>query len=80
MDFAAATGVVAYDNEYGTVLEAVEGSRKDSYVVVRGVADYEDGTGRRGWAPYAALCAAGYVKAVVCAMPASRRSSGYYRY
>ncbi|KAK4291668.1 hypothetical protein Pmani_035518 [Petrolisthes manimaculis] len=67
-DFATQLGVVAYDQEFDTVVESIYGNRKDQYVFIRGVCDYENGTRHREWQPYASLAAAGFMKAVICGM------------
>lgn len=43
----------------------VYGNRKDNYLVLRGIADYRDGTKRKDWQAYSALAAAAFMKAVV---------------
>ena len=78
-DFARKFGVMAYDTELDACLDAVTGSRKDSFVVIRGISDYQDGSKSKEWQPYASLVAAAYMKALVTAMPTSNRRSGYYR-
>lgn len=40
-ELAAQLGILAYDSEYDTVLESVIGNRRDSFVVIRGIADYK---------------------------------------
>lgn len=40
-DFATQLGVVAYDQEFDTVVESIYGNRKDQYVFIRGICDYE---------------------------------------
>ncbi len=70
--FAASTGVIAYDGGYQAVYDALEGSRKSSYMAVRGVADYTDGTVNKDWQPYAALCAAAYTRALIQGLPAGK--------
>jgi len=73
--------VRAFDAGFQAVLESVEGNRKDSLLLVRGVCDYDDGTSadkatsrrrsdtghtsERDWRPYAALAAAGVMKCIV---------------
>ena len=78
-DFARKFGVMAYDTELDACLDAVTGSRKDSFVVIRGISDYQDGSKSKEWQLYASLVAAAYMKALVTAMPTSYRRSGYYR-
>ena len=70
-------GILAFDCELDSVIESIYGNRKDSYMLIRGIADYKDGTtgsatrGTRGgsggkdWQQYAALMAAAVLKAVV---------------
>ena len=64
--------VKAFDPGFQAVLESVEGNRKDSFILVRGICDYDDGTSadktRRGdvdWRPYSALTAAGVMKCII---------------
>lgn len=61
-------GVRAFDAGFDTVVESVYGNRKDNYAFIRGIADYKDGSKGREWQPYAALAAAAFMKAVVCAL------------
>ena len=72
-------GVLAFDCELDSVLESIYGNRKDSYMLIRGISDYRDGTtgnvGTRGtkgglsggkdWQQYAALMAASVLKTVI---------------
>lgn len=67
-DFASQLSVVAYDQEFDAVVESVYGNRKDQYVFIRGICDYQDGTRNKDWQPYAALAAAAFMKAVICGM------------
>ena len=72
-DFSARFhGILAFDCELDSVIESIFGNRKDSYMLIRGISDYKDGTtgsatrGARGgggsggkdWQQYAALMAA----------------------
>lgn len=66
--FAAQTGALAYDCEYDAVIESVLGNCKDSFVCIRGISDYKDGTRRKEWQPYASLVAASVMKAIICGM------------
>lgn len=61
-------GVRAFDTGFDSVVESVYGNRKDNYAFVRGIADYKDGSKGREWQPYAALAAAAFMKAMVCAL------------
>lgn len=67
-DFASRYGILAFDMEYDAVIESVYGNRKDSYIIVRGIADYKDGSRKKEWQPYASLAAAAFTKAIVCSM------------
>ena len=81
-DFSARFhGIRAFDCELDSVVESIYGNRKDSYMLIRGISDYKDGTsgsGTRGaggrggggsggkdWQQYAALMAAAVLKTVV---------------
>ncbi|XP_075549532.1 uncharacterized protein LOC142583103 isoform X1 [Dermacentor variabilis] len=61
-------GVRAFDTGFDTVVESIFGNRKDHYAFIRGIADYKDGSKGREWQPCAALAAAAFMKAVVCAL------------
>ncbi|CAG2165177.1 unnamed protein product [Oppiella nova] len=67
-DIASKYGVMAFDSEFDSVVESVFGNRKDKYIFLRGIADYKDGTRKKEWQPYAALSAAAYMKAILCAL------------
>ncbi|XP_074658001.1 uncharacterized protein LOC141910980 isoform X2 [Tubulanus polymorphus] len=67
--FADICGVIAFDYEFDSVLKSLEGNRNDSFILIRGAADYADGSKMKEWQPYAALAAAAYMKAVVMALP-----------
>ena len=69
MDFAARHDCVAYDTEFDQVLESIVGNRKDSYVFIRGIADYLDGMKNVEWQPYAALGAAAVMKQIIERLP-----------
>lgn len=61
-------GVRAFDTGFDTVVESIFGNRKDNYAFIRGIADYKDGSKGREWQPCAALAAAAFMKALVCAL------------
>jgi nucleoside phosphorylase len=69
-DFAARHNLVAYDTEFDQVLESIVGNRKDSFVFIRGVADYLDGSKNVDWQPYSALAAASFMKTLIESLPA----------
>ncbi|PNF19521.1 hypothetical protein B7P43_G02178 [Cryptotermes secundus] len=67
--FSSKCGALAFDSEFDAVLDSVLGNCRDSFLCLRGVADYRgDGSRRSEWQPYAALAAASVMKAVICAM------------
>ncbi|XP_030755765.1 uncharacterized protein LOC115882072 isoform X2 [Sitophilus oryzae] len=68
--FAAQIGALAFDCEFDAVLESILGNCKDSFVCIRGISDYKDGTRRKEWQPYASLAAASVMKSIVCGMEA----------
>uniref|UniRef100_A0A0B7AVT3 Uncharacterized protein n=1 Tax=Arion vulgaris TaxID=1028688 RepID=A0A0B7AVT3_9EUPU len=63
-DFAQMNGIKAFQQEHDAVLEAIEGSCCDSYLVILGMCDYEDGN-KQEWRCYAALAAAAYMKSLI---------------
>ena len=58
----------AFDPEFDQVLESIVGNRKDSFLFVRGLADYVDGSKAKDWQPYAALAAAAVTKFLIMAL------------
>ncbi|UXI18615.1 COP9 signalosome complex subunit 5-like [Sarcoptes scabiei] len=65
-DIAHKFGIKAFDIEFDTVIESIFGNRKDRYIIIRGIADYKDGSRKKEWQPYAALSAAAFMKAILC--------------
>jgi len=51
-----------------SVLNSIEDNSKDSFVVIRGIADYTDGLDKREWQPYASLAAAAYAKSIILSL------------
>jgi nucleoside phosphorylase len=67
--FASRYGVLAFDQELDAAVQSVQGNCRDSFVAIRGISDYRDGSSRRSeWQPYAALAAASVMKAIIMAM------------
>lgn len=62
-------GVVCFDSDIDQVMESIEGNRKESFMIIRSIVDYQDGTTNKEWHPYSALCAAAFMKTVLCALP-----------
>ena len=48
--------------------QSIYGNRKDHYMLIRGIADYKDGTRRKEWQQYAALMAASVLKSIIVKM------------
>ncbi|KAH3871563.1 uncharacterized protein LOC127868525 [Dreissena polymorpha] len=67
VDFALQHNVLAYDLDYEAVLESLEGNRNESFIVIRGICDYLDGT-NKDWHLYASLAAASYMKSLIMAL------------
>ncbi|XP_044761930.1 uncharacterized protein LOC123319140 isoform X3 [Coccinella septempunctata] len=68
--FAARMGVLSFDSEFDAVIESILGNCKDSFICIRGISDYKDGTRQKEWQPYASLVAASVMKAIICSMEA----------
>ncbi|XP_029166241.1 uncharacterized protein LOC114937063 isoform X4 [Nylanderia fulva] len=66
--FASRFGALAFDAEMDAVVESILGNCRENFVVIRGIADYKDGTRIKEWQPYASLTAASVMKAIICAM------------
>ena len=39
--FISQNGIIAFDNELGSVVESIYGNRKDNYILIRAIADYK---------------------------------------
>ncbi|ESN94465.1 hypothetical protein HELRODRAFT_189399 [Helobdella robusta] len=68
LEFAAKHQCIGFDSEFDQVLESIDGNRKDSYLLIRGVSDYLDGSTNITWQPYAALVAAAFMKSIIAAL------------
>ncbi|XP_060526308.1 uncharacterized protein LOC132701965 isoform X2 [Cylas formicarius] len=66
--FASQVGALAFDGEFDSVIESILGNCKDSFICIRGISDYKDGSRRKEWQPYASLAAASVMKAIICGM------------
>lgn len=71
LEFAARHQCIGVDTEFDQVLESIVGNRQDSFLFLRGVADYLDGSKNAEWQPYAALIAAAFTKALLEHLPAN---------
>ncbi|XP_060064784.1 uncharacterized protein LOC132545130 [Ylistrum balloti] len=64
MSFAKSNEIKAFDKDFEAVLESLEGNRNESYLMIRGIADFQYG-GRKEWQPYASLVAAACMKTII---------------
>uniref|UniRef100_A0A182Q1Y1 Winged helix-turn-helix domain-containing protein n=1 Tax=Anopheles farauti TaxID=69004 RepID=A0A182Q1Y1_9DIPT len=69
-EYAQTYQLLATDSEMNSVLDSVVGNCRESFILVKGIADYKDGTTSRKWQNYASLAAAAVMKTIVCAMDA----------
>ena len=76
-EFAMEHEVKVVESGFEAVLESIEGNRKESFAVIRGVSDYTDGSRRREWQPYASLAASAVMKAVILALPSKEDDDDY---
>lgn len=67
-------GINCFDTDVDQVMESIDGNRKDSFIVIRGITDYVDGTQSKEWQPYAALSAAAFAKTIIAALPPATQS------
>ena len=70
-EFALFNNVYSLDVGFQAVLESIYGNRKDSFWLIRGVADYTDGMTGSEWQPYASLAAAAVMKMILMKIPPS---------
>lgn len=64
-------GIVCFDSGIDQVMESIEGNRKESFMIIRSIVDYIDGTTSKEWQPYASLCAAAFMKTLISELPVS---------
>uniref|UniRef100_A0A1I7XAW4 PNP_UDP_1 domain-containing protein n=1 Tax=Heterorhabditis bacteriophora TaxID=37862 RepID=A0A1I7XAW4_HETBA len=71
--FAADYGVRAIDAGFDSVVAAISGSRIDSWVLVRGISDYQHGQSRASklWLAHASARAAAMARTIIEKLPAS---------
>lgn len=58
-------GLRAFDLEFDPVVESIYGNCKESYIIIRGISDYQDGRKRKDWQQYSALVAAAFMKSII---------------
>ena len=61
--------VLCFDSEIDQVIAAIQGNRIESFMIIRGIADYHDGTLNKDWQPYSSLCAAAFMKTLIYKIP-----------
>jgi hypothetical protein len=66
--------VLCFDSEIDQVIAAVQGNRTESFMIIRGIADYHDGTLNKEWQPFSALCAASFMKTIIYKIPSNSSS------
>ncbi|CAF4156776.1 unnamed protein product [Rotaria sp. Silwood2] len=47
--------VLCFDSEIDQVIAAIQGNRTESFMIIRGVSDYHDGTSNKEWQPFSSL-------------------------
>ena len=67
--------VLCFDTEIDQVIAAIQGNRIESFMIIRGIADYHDGTLSKEWQPFSSLCAASLMKTIIYQIPSHRRSN-----
>ncbi|CAF1549621.1 unnamed protein product, partial [Didymodactylos carnosus] len=61
--------VLCFDLEIDQVLAAIQGNRTESFLIIRGISDYHDGTLNKDWQCFSALCAASFMKTIIYKIP-----------
>lgn len=64
----------AFDAGFASVIDSVKGNCIDSYLLVRGIADYHNGSSRisKQWQPYSAANAAALTKTLIEMLPSKK--------
>ncbi|XP_013391754.1 uncharacterized protein LOC106159868 [Lingula anatina] len=74
VELAKSRNIVGFDHHFSAVFSSMEGSRHDSWLIIRGVADNVDGWQQcrwhfgAKWQPFASLTAAAYLKGLIMAL------------
>lgn len=63
--------ILCFDSEIDQVLAAIQGNRIESFMIIRAISDYHDGTTSKDWQPFSSLCAASLMKTVILQIPSS---------
>jgi len=67
--------VLCFDSEIDQVIAAVQGNRTESFMIIRGISDYHDGTLNKEWQPFSSLCAAAFMKTIIYKIPQSSKQN-----
>ncbi|KAI6233668.1 SAM-MT-ERG6-SMT domain-containing protein [Aphelenchoides fujianensis] len=69
--FMKQCGAKAYDAGFDSVIASIVGNCINSYAVIRGVADYHNGSSKvaRPWQPFASVTAAAFAKVLIESLP-----------
>lgn len=67
-EFSKKYGLIATDVEFNSVLDAIVGNCRESFMLIKGISDYKDGTSTKKWQNYSSLAAASVMKSIICAM------------
>lgn len=67
-EYSKKYGLLATDVEFNSVLDSIVGNCRDSFMLIKGISDYKDGTSTKKWQNYASLAAASVMKSIICAM------------
>ena len=68
-EYAGKFNALAFDADFDSVVESVQGNRIDSWAMIRGISDYADGMRNKQWQAYAALQAASVARAIIQRLP-----------
>ncbi|CAF0984238.1 unnamed protein product [Adineta steineri] len=69
--------VLCFDSEIDQVIAAIQGNRTESFMIIRGISDYHDGTLNKEWQPYSSLCAASFMKTIIYKIPSNLHSHSF---
>lgn len=70
LNFVKDHGLLATDIEMSSVLDSIIGNCRESFILVKGISDYKDGTSTRKWQNFSSLAAASVMKSIICGMDA----------
>ncbi len=61
--------IIGFDSDVDQVMESIDCNRKESFIIIRAISDYYDGSISKEWQPIASLCAAAFTKTLLLALP-----------